>query len=318
MATNTIEYRPATMPEIQAAYDAWKDDPEKNYDSYRDLIVNSIYYYIQSRASHWLGHISGNEVEKADLIHDGIVKVLENLDKYDPYFKKGIKPATFFRNFIDDAMKTDTNRDKLQPAYYMYGELDLDRLAKSHGYTGLDDPRLDAATIIDLSGISPKKLLTIMNTKNMKVVGMGDDDGWLSSATSPSGNPEASVLNSETLEVFTEASKNLTPLERKVLYYTYLDIAPSPKDKNPYSVRNENSDRYVVAKLKKDKEFLEANGLTAKNITPQKVVTIRNIALMKLKGNRLVRSQGETREVVEIDDYSVIQDAIENGDLEDL
>lgn len=316
------EFHAATLDEIRAMYLKWQNDP-RFYETYRNFMIENLFYFVQSRAALFFSHLSGTVIEKDDLIHDGIVAICVNLKNYDPTREDAAMPTTFFLKFIDAAIKDTTNEKKLTKPYYIYNGLKLEELVKANGFKGLDDPNLTIAMLSELSGLSLKRIQSVFDLKDRQVVSFGEDDSWVTSA-STEGNPETAVINQETLDAFASAVLPLTDFERRVIALFFFEKEKVKDDDGKKTAKEsqkpQNSTRYVVRELKTDKEFLREVGIPESKITSYFVDQTKERALGKLRGNLKIRRQYEkpdqdnTSPVKPVDEATIIE-AIENGEI---
>lgn len=150
--------------------------------------------------------------EYEDLMQQGRLAVLEQIDTYNPHQSK---PSSFFTQYIDQYTREIT-RNEGMTNYYSQCSFKLDKVAKQYGYEDFCDSRLSADT---LSILAEVPLMTVLETRKNKEttcisLEATSDNLELESSFK---NPEKALLDAEMSEFLYSQYMKCTELERFLL-----------------------------------------------------------------------------------------------------
>lgn len=277
-------------------------------------------------------YIVNNHQEFEDLMSESYVAVMEKVRDYNPH---QAKPTSYYTGYIHSALKRYLIDEAGTTHHYDTNFHLLEKRLRKEGYTGSDDPRLNFAKIVHLSGMPQKTVQEVLSRNNVNVCSLNkySDNHDL---PSPFLNPEDYVIREEEGQVAKKVIGVLTPLEKWILKHSHgiADISKELKrmsksagddyDFCPYAERkgdHEYSAKQMAAMLKTDKAKKVFGDQIPKTINGLVVQQLLQGALTKLSINPQVNRyyQDKPRNtVIEQCTENDLQQAFDEGLLKNL
>ncbi len=156
--------------------------------------------------------------EYSDLMHDGYVGIMEQLDKYDPYQSM---PTSYFSFYISSATKNSTKNN--MSGHYVAKAYQLDKAMKDLGYTGLSDENAPDDIAVKLSSMTGIPLTTIKATiqyyeRSTSSWEVQTDNTLVNCQHKDFENPELLYQETARKQFIMEEFEKLSPLEQLVLW----------------------------------------------------------------------------------------------------
>ena len=216
IAQQKREYSHACTKDVYAKYRSGELSKDEWVLYLNGVLTNYMKYIIRKKCWHLAE-------DAEDLLSQGTLAIVEYADKYNP---ARATPTSYFTRYIEQYMREGMK--KTMTKHYSTAAKKMDKVLRTFGYSGIDDPKLSPEKISILTDLSVKTVKKTMEQVQISVASLSSTSENFETSAVREGfqNPEKIFLEKEEKELLIDQLDKCSRLEQYLLGEIILSTEP--------------------------------------------------------------------------------------------